>query len=272
MRTRTNTKTTNIEDAAEPAPTVDATPAGRLLEGDPPRLRLTARREEARAKLADGWRPPLPSRATRTWGLKSRGSMRVVIASIGDNLIACESGQEWKTALVAAAHPRIAAIREQAEAVEYVDGDVARRHVPDAVVTTVEGREEALIVKPDRWGAGARRLATMLTEQQAGGLDGFHHVGDTKLARSIVKAADLIGVVRRDGPASDDPEVVRMRATIDRPMTIEEAVAGAVDTGKAFRAVVRLIADRHVRVVGGWGITHDGTVEPCAVVGGGGRP
>ena len=273
---RNNTKTKASDDASGAgsprASTGDAAPAGRLLEGDPPRLRLAARREEARAGLGEGWRAPLPSRATRTWGLKSSGSMRVLIASVGDHLIACESGLEWRTAVVAAAHPRVVAVREQAEAVEYADGNVARRHVPDFVVSTVEGREEALIVKPDRWAAGATRLAATLDARRAGDLDAFHHVGGTKLARSIVKAADLVGVVRRDGPASGDPEVARLRAAIDRPMTIEQAVEGANDPGVAFRAVVRLIADGHVRVTDGWGITHDRTVEPCAVVGGEARP
>jgi hypothetical protein len=264
IKTKADIKRDASRGRAAQAPADGATPTSHLLEGDPAQPRLMARRDEARACRDEGWRPPQPSRATRTWGLKSSGSMRALLASIGDSLIGCESGQEWKTAVISAAHPRIVAIREQAEAVEYVDGGATRRHVPDFVVDTTEQRREALIVKPDRWGAGAARLAATLESQRAGGIDAFHHVGDTQTVRSVVQAADLIGVVRRDGPASDHPEVVRLRAAIDRAMTIEEVVAGSEDPGTSFRAVVRLIADGHVRVVDGWSIAHEKTVEPCA--------
>lgn len=262
MRTRTNTKTTNTEYVAEQASTVGSTPAARLLEGDPPRLRLTARREEARAKLADGWRPPLPSRATRTWSPTSQGCGRATMAVHGDILGEAESIGEFKLLKVVAADPRVATFQEQPDGVTYQDGSSERRHVADVLVETRDGRRIALDYRPERRAAPVRRVTRLLNERRPGDVDAWVHVGDAKLPRDLVRRADLILTVRRDGPRADDAAVARMRAVVDRPMSVDDAVARSGLGGLGFRAMVHLIDIGILRISGGYRIDYGETVEP----------
>ena len=236
------------------------------MTGDPLRLRLTEARERIRANLGPGWRPPAPPTATRIPALKSKGSMRVLMASMDDVLAPCESGGEFNDVRVSRARPDVVAVHVQTEPVAYVDEDgVERHHTPDVVLTRRDRSREAHVVKPDHRAAAARRLVRTFNERRVGGIDRWRHVGDAALPRSVVKRADLIGWVRRDGPFPNDPVLERVRALVDRPMTVAEAVAASEAGGWGYRAVVRLIADGVLRTRDGWTIAYERTVEPVLV-------
>ena len=241
------------------------TPAERLMTGDPLRLRLTEARDRTRANLGPGWRPPAPPTATRIPALKSKGSMRVLMASMDDVLTPCESGGEFNDVRVSRARADVVAVHVQTEPVAYVDEDgVERRHTPDVVLTLSDGSREAHVVKPDARAEAARRLARTFDRRRVGGIGRWRHVGDAALPRSVVRRADQIAWVRRDGPFPGDPVLERVRAFVDRPMTVAEAVAGSGAEGWGYRAVVRLIADRVLRMRNGWTIAYERTVEPVA--------
>ncbi len=236
--------------------------------GRPPRPRDGSGSARGPA-IEPGWRPPAPSRATRTWSPTSQGSMRATMAVHGDRLYEAESGGELKLLKVLAADPRIVAFQEQPAAVRYRDGDVARRHVADALAEDVDGRRIAFDYRPERRAAPVKRATRLLNEQRPDGVDAWRHVGDAKLPRDLVRRADLILTVRRDGPGADDPAVARMRATVDRPMSVDDAVTRSGLGGLGFRAMVHLIDVGTLRIANGCAIDYGETVEPVGACSGG---
>ena len=136
-------------------------------------------------------------------------------------------------------------------------------------VETRDGRRIALDYRPERRAAPVRRVTRLLNEQRPGEVDAWLHVGDAKLPRDLVHRADLVLTVRRDGPGADDPAVARMRAVVDRPMTVDEAVARSGDGGAGFRAMVHLIDVGTLRIAGSCRIDYGETVEPVRACSGG---
>lgn len=203
--------------AAAPAPTA----AGRLLEGYPPRLRLTVRREGARERAADERRAfpsPCGCRTLPTPGHAAGRGDANPAATLDD-----------------------APVRGRFDASSRRSTEVGGQLPAAMDACPVPPSPVRGIAEPGNWSL----------------------LGDVATPRSLVRRADLIDVVRRDGPCADAPEVVRMRAVIDRPMVIADAIVASGDGDLGFQAVVRLIADGCVRMRDGWSITREKTVEPC---------
>lgn len=117
--------------------------------------------------------------------------------------------------------------------------------------------------------AGARATVARLVEhpievQHARGQDTWLRAGDARIARSVIRRADQIAAALREGPSPGDPLLERVRALVDRPMTVAEAVSASQAGDRGYRAVVRLIADGVLRMRDGWAIAPEKTVEPVA--------
>ncbi len=212
------------------------------------------------------FRGPMPSASSRTWNRKTELSGREVLPSPSDRVIECESGGEGGAVLATLADPRVSNVFEQPRPVSYVDDEgVRRQHTVDLLALMRDGTRTAILVKPRRKAETMNlgRLIQMLAAQVPRSFaDRWVHLHEGKLTRDVVRRGQLILRVRLDGPASDDPAVALMAATVDRPMRIGDAVAACGEAAD-FWAVVRLVADGRLRVRGGTRLDLDATVEPA---------
>lgn len=170
----------------------------------------------------------------------------------------CESGLEKKVAHFLLTHPQVADLREQPDAVQWLDAEgTLRRHTFDFLVTLKDGRKLAVAVKPK---ARRRRLdqilAAIANQVPTGFADGVLVMTDEDVPRDVVHNAALLHHCRRGANPTHDAIVQRLVATPGRG-TVGQLVAASELGGAGFRAVVRLIANGTIQVQGGARIGYD---------------
>lgn len=207
------------------------------------------------------WAPPAPSLAERRipTGPKA-GSVRGHTLTNGPERrrLAFESNGEAKTAHVLLARPDVVDLREQAEPVSYVDAlGYPRKHYFDFVATLATGERVAIAYRPHvkarRQGLDGtlRLIAAQMGRQVA---DRVVHMSELDLPRDLVHDAKLLHAVRRDDRPEDDRKLAAIAATLQGVTTVGDLVRASGLAGRGFRAVVRLIGDGTLDIVGPRGI------------------
>lgn len=198
---------------------------------------------------AKPYTPPLPSQASRKIGLRSKGSMRGSFVSIREiRQVDVESSIEKAVLLWLATQPDIVRIWEQPSAVPYVDRHgVLRHHTFDILVEFAGGRRIFYAVK-DEYHARKhdvlgflRHIAPQIPKTIA---DGVGLYTERTLSPAMISNARLIHAVRRDPPDAADRAVLDLLAEIKGTVVIADLVAASLHGAAAFRAIVRLIAQR----------------------------
>lgn len=207
------------------------------------------------ATLDDLWRPPGPSRATRTFNRRSRGSGRsLMVGGAKPREIQCESGHEARCATILLTRRDVVDVWEQPDPVPFVDVDGSRHfHTFDFLVRMNDGKRVAIAVKPfataekHRW----REKIAHIAAQAGHFADGFVLVTGRNLPRDTVRDARLILSCRRDDRPGDDARVRAVVAGLGGPSTIGDIVTLSGLDGHGFRAVVRLVDEGVLEVVDG---------------------
>ena len=177
---------------------------------------------------------------------------------------------ELKVAHVLLARPDVVHLREQAEPVPFVDVEgVDRLHYFDFVATLDTGAKVAIAVRPDE---RARRqdldgtLRAIAAHMDPAVADRVVHMSERHLPRELVEDAKLLRAVRRDNRPDDDEAVTAIVATLNGVVTVGSLVRASGLQGRGFRAVVRLIGDGLLTIVGARGITYATRVARAANV------
>lgn len=193
--------------------------------------------------------PPLPSLASRNISLRSKGSMRGSFVSIREmRQVDIESSIEKSVLLWLATLPEIVRIREQPPAVPYIDREgVQRLHTFDILAEFADGRRIFYDVKDERHARKhdvdgfLRHIAPQIPETIA---DGVTLYTERTLSPAMISNARLIHAVRRDLPNAADRAVLDLLTEIKGTVVIKDLVAASMHGAAAFRAIVRLIAQR----------------------------
>ncbi len=197
--------------------------------------------------LDDLWRPPAPSRATRTISRRPErgGSGRsLMVGGATPHLIQSESGHEGQFAIVALTRRDVVDVWEQPDPVSFVDVDGVRHlHTFDFLLRMSDGKRIAVAVKPTKTAEkhGWREKIAHIAAQAGHFADGFVLVTGKHLPRDMVRDARLILSCRRDDRPDDDARVRAVVAGLDGAATISDIVALSGLDGHGFRAVVRLV-------------------------------
>lgn len=212
---------------------------------------------------ASPWTEPSPSIAHRRIGIKSpKGALRGQTLTNGPatRRVMVESNVELKAAHVLLARHDVVHLREQAEPVSFVDGEGKhRRHYFDFVVTLDTGEKVAVAVRPHERAlrhdldGTLRDIAAQMAPTVA---DRVVHMSERHLPRDVVEDARLLRAVRRDNRPEDDEAVAAIVATLNGVVTVGGLVHASGLHGRGFRAVVRLIGDGVLGIVGARGITY----------------
>jgi hypothetical protein len=198
---------------------------------------------------AKPYTPPLLSLASRNISLRSKGSMRGSYVSIREiRRVDIESSIEKSVLLWLATHPDIVRIQEQPPAVPYIDREgVLRHHTFDILAEFADGRRIFYSVKDERHArkhdvAGfLRHIAPQIPHTLA---DGVTLYTERMISPAMISNARLIHAVRRDPPHAADRAVLDLVAEIQGTVLIADLVAASTHGPAAFRAIVRLIAQR----------------------------
>ena len=229
------------------------------------------RQSSSHSTLDDLWRGPLPSRSTRNIPRKSSASARgFVLGCDGRRIVQFESGMERGFASVMLARQDVVDLREQPEPVHYVDAegyDCIKQF--DYFATMRCGTRIAIEVKPkDKVDKHGWREEIALIAAQAGGFaDAYALVTEKKLARSLVANANLIRCCRRDRNADHDAMLRKTVAGLHGRVTVGTLVKLSGLEGDGFRAVVRLIDEGVLTVVGDGRIDYPTLVKRAAPAG-----
>lgn len=213
--------------------------------------------------MPEPWTEPSPSIAHRKIGIKSpKGALRGRTLTNGPTprRVRVESNIELKAAHVLLARPDVVHFREQAEPVFFVDGEGADSwHYFDFVVTLDTGEKVAIAVRPHERAlrhdldGTLRAIAAQMDPTVA---DRVVHMSEQHLPRDLVEDAKLLRAVRRDNRPEDDHAVAAIVATLNGVVSVGGLVRASGLHGRGFRAVVRLIGDGVLAIVGPRGITY----------------
>ena len=212
------------------------------------------------------WRPPAQSTRSRNWNRKTDQSGRAVFVTPDWREQHCESLTEGDAAVALNADPRVARVDEQPPKVSFIGQDGKRHcHTIDLLATMRDGSKVAHLVKPmlkaekEDLDGLIKLLAAQVPRSVA---DRWNHLHEGKLTRDVKANGHLLMGVRREGPFSEDPTVMRMAAIVDRPMRIGDAVREAGVEG-AFRAIARLLLDERLIIDPGVRIDLPAWVRPA---------
>lgn len=195
------------------------------------------------------WTPTLPSRASRRPPARSRGSARGAIYDHRRNLeLVFESELERKTAYLLLANPDVIDIRDQPPAIEYKDKNgERRRHIFDFLVTFGDSRKLAIAVKPYAKAHSknfAETLGAIAGQLPRDFADAVALVTERDLPRQDCKNAALLHSVAREHARDEDAENAVYIALSAQSETTIGAIVGVTGLkGRAYRALLRLIAD-----------------------------
>jgi predicted Zn-dependent protease len=176
--------------------------------------------------------------------------------------ILCESGLEKKSIYVLLTDPNVVDVWEQPPAVAYIDLDgVRREHTFDMLVTLRNGTKYAIAVKPAEIAkkhdlkAKLTHIAAQVPRNFADFVDFFTE--EKGLTRDAVHDALLIHSVRRNASRDADETLKAIVATLSGTVSVRMLVAASGLEGQGFRAVVRLIDEGTLRIVGRRRIGYD---------------
>ncbi|MCJ2042235.1 Tn7 transposase TnsA N-terminal domain-containing protein [Methylobacterium sp. J-059] len=158
------------------------------------------------------------------------------------------------------ARPDVVHLREQAEPVDYIDDfGVHRRHFFDFIVTLANGDKVAVAYRPHERAVRkdfASKLRLIAAQMNPSIADRVVHMSERHLPKEIVRDATLLRAVRRDNRPEDDAVVAAIVGTLLGVTTVGDLVRASGLKGRAFRAIVRLIGDGILKIVGTRGITY----------------
>ena len=206
--------------------------------------------------VADAFRYPKPSRATRNWGVRCPFATRTTRITASDFVFECESGLEGRNVLALAARTDVLDVWDQPPTLTYNDEGGEHDYTVDHLVTLVDGTKYAMLVKPaSKVGTtNLERIRDLLAAQAPREFADFYViVSEDKLPRHRVSNGRLFDTVRRDGPFTDDPDVQIVLDVMDAagaPTTVGAVMDATGLGGRAFRALVRCVLDREVALVG----------------------
>ncbi len=210
--------------------------------------------------IADGWRPPMASRASRKISKRSSGSGRTARMINGYESLA-ESLGEDKVATVFTADPRIADLIDQPPPVIYRDEFGKRRsHTFDYLAMLKDGRKIAIAYRPERRAAEVREIVELIRAQAPDYADGFLVVTDADLTRDVVHNAKMIHFAQDGNKAAD----AKVREIIDAQhgaVSIGDVQTLAGCGGEGFRAICRLIGNGEIEIPQGARISHQTLVS-----------
>lgn len=201
--------------------------------------------------------PPLRSSAARRIVVPQKGSLRGALVTRDDKprIVSYESNIERRVLLVLLARPDVIEVREQVEAVDYVDEDgVERKHWFDFLVTRRDGGKILVAVKDSKWVGRhpefERNLPLIAARVPRTLADHVVLMTELDATRDRVHDARLIHSARADRRPEQDRSVRELVDSLVGTTTIGNLVAASKLEGRGFRAVVRLIAQGVLRTVG----------------------
>lgn len=221
--------------------------------------------------------PVAPPRGTRNLGVRSKASSRArLVGNAVPTEIRVESGLEYRAANYLLARPDMADLQEQPEAIGYYDDDgVEHQHTFDFKATLKSGVRILIEVKPDEVAAriGLKRLLRTIARQvPKGTADRVLHLGEGFLTRRVLRNAQLVRSVRRDRECSADPVVRSVANSLVGCVKVGDIVRASGLEGLAFRAVVRMIGEGELRIVGNGRIDYATAVMRAGSLADGVRP
>jgi hypothetical protein len=196
------------------------------------------------------WAPPEPSRGLRAVPLVSRGSSHGHIV-LDECWLDFESHLERNVALAFLARHDTAQVVEQTPRVVYRDDDGKyREHVFDLLVTKTDRTKVAVFVKPSAlYRPEHRRMLKLIAEQMSPQV--AHEVlpvTEKKLRRADLYNAEFIQEVSRDPDPDDDAVIAGLISDLTGPVKIDDLVEASGLDGYGFRAIVRAIAAKKIRL------------------------
>lgn len=196
--------------------------------------------------------PPAPSGGSRTPPLRSAGSHRSTLVDPRSNrIIRTESHGELSHALRFLTNPKVENVVEQQPVVPFIDArGKNRKHVFDLLISYRGGHRVACAVKPLRTALkrGFRDELKLIAAQMSPDVaDSVMLLTEYSCQPWELTNAKLRYSVLRDAPDVEVIEIVRGFATAR--MTIGEIVANVGLAGRAYRAIVRLIANAELIVL-----------------------
>jgi len=198
------------------------------------------------------WSPPRKGRGARAIGFRSKGSARAALP-INGFIEGAESGLELDSGLWMLAQPDIVDIVSQAPQVHYIDSD-GKSHMFTFDFTSVhtDGSRTAHSVKPavKVASSGIEAIHRLLQRQMSPNVvNRINLITEEKLAPEDRFNAEAIYAARRRPVPAHDAVIEGMIADLHGATTIGTLCRCSGLHGAAYRAVVRLIADRKLRLV-----------------------
>jgi hypothetical protein len=211
------------------------------------------------------WTPTARSRSKRHFKFASKASSRGV-AVIDDTAVESESRGERKGTLVLRARPDTLRVVEQSPQVEYVDANgVMHTHTFDLHVFRIDGTKVAVDFKPLALvkHSGIRELHAALARQMPPRTaDVLLVVTERMYTRADLYNAELMNAAARQEFPEDDEVVLKLISRMKGPAPIADLVSRSKRAGYGFNAVVRAIANGHLRMTERRHIEYPAIVAP----------
>ncbi|MBY0382803.1 MAG: hypothetical protein K2W78_12900 [Xanthobacteraceae bacterium] len=198
------------------------------------------------------WMPPRKARGARAIGFRSKGSMRAVLP-INGFAEGAESGLELDSGLWMLAQPDITDVISQAPQVRYTDSD-GKLHTFTFDFTSIhtDGSRTAHSIKPAAKVASSciEEIHRLLQRQMSPKLaNRINLVTEEKLAPEDRFNAEVIYTAGRRPVPEHDAVIEALIADLHGTTTVGALCRSSGLHGAAYRAVVRLIAGRKLRLV-----------------------
>lgn len=196
----------------------------------------------------NGFKSPLPSKATLLPPARSRGSFRSSLvlrtkADGQDRVFYTHSRGERNCLLLYASMPNVYDIWEQPNRLSYDSDGKIRHHTPDFLLTLICGKKVAVAYRPEeRAKAEYRRELRRLSDQMPKGYaDKFMLVTDRSFTREQAYNADLFHAFSKSPDPDADSALQDVLSTIIGHVSIENLCKLIGLVGRSFAAVVRAV-------------------------------
>ena len=195
---------------------------------------------------------PRPTRATRLPALRSKGSSRgAIVGGNPSRIYVYESSLERKLLALLLTSTSVIDIWDQPPAVFFMKENGRRcRHIFDFLVTMSCGEKVAVAVKPEKrvarrgFDRTMKHVAQQLDRRFA---DRVVIVTEEYLDPALVHDAELALFYSREEDLEADQAIDVVTAGLVGKMTVNDVVTLTGFGGRAFRALVRLVAKGKVR-------------------------
>lgn len=196
----------------------------------------------------NGFKSPLPSKATLLPPARSRGSFRSSLvlqtkADGQDRVFYTHSRGERNCLLLYAAMPNVYDIWEQPNRLSYDSDGKIRHHTPDFLLTLICGKKVAVAYRPEeRAKAEYRRELRRFADQMPKGYaDKFMLVTDRSFTREQAYNADLFHAFSKSPDPDADSALRDVLRTLIGQVSIENLCKLIGLVGRSFAAVVRAV-------------------------------